>query len=174
MDHPTAWKKIAGDKSPSLTMAIELYVVGWSLEFPTLWLGMLQFIFDHVKQARSVRQTSLLSRIYSFNRYSASSPLQQFFVHIYYKWCDELSMKPEDDYPTKFFVDLLRLRTTSNKLFARKEKEDNLVIKLSDYHCHGSEKFCPTKTWGHRRYLAHPLKDCCMPQHRIHCRWVLT
>jgi hypothetical protein len=67
MDHPTAWKKIAGDKLLSLTMAIEIYVVGWSLEFPTLWLGMLQFIFDYVKQACLVRQTSLLSRIYLFN-----------------------------------------------------------------------------------------------------------
>jgi hypothetical protein len=54
-------------------------------------------------------------------------------------------MKPEDDYLTKFLVDLLRLRTTSNKPFARKEKEDNLVIKLSDYYCYGSEKLCLTK-----------------------------
>lgn len=145
MEFPASWKCIRGEKPLALAMAVQLYSIAWSAGLQRLSLEMFQFVFDHFKKSRSVPQTILLRSLYALGESIDHLPLQKFFVDIYYKWCDEESLGLEDDYPPGFLFDILKLRAKRNKLFAGEGKEENLVLRLSDYHCDGSNEFCPTR-----------------------------
>ncbi|KAF2441701.1 hypothetical protein P171DRAFT_446542 [Karstenula rhodostoma CBS 690.94] len=144
MDYPTQWNEIGGDKPLALAMAVELYQQAGYYKMAKLSLEMLQFIFIHFKRCSSAPQTGLLRLVCSSGEMFGEHPLERFFVDIYYKRCDEESMGLEDDYPLGFLFSVIRLKAQRNKLFAGKGKEENMVLRLSDYHINGSEVFCPT------------------------------